>query len=94
MSKKKAAYDFIVLGAGSAGSVLANRLSEHPDARVLVIEAGGTEIGPNVENPSVWYTLLGSDIDWGYTTVPQDGLNGRSTYEPRARSSVAPASCT
>jgi choline dehydrogenase len=85
MSKKKAAYDFIVLGAGSAGSVLANRLSEHPDARVLVIEAGGTEIGPNVENPSVWYTLLGSDIDWGYTTVPQDGLNGRSTYEPRGK---------
>jgi choline dehydrogenase len=82
---KKDAYDFIVVGAGSAGAVVAARLSEHPDARVLVIEAGGTEIGPNVENPSVWYTLLGSDIDWGYTSVPQPGLEGRATYEPRGK---------
>ena len=78
-------YDFIVVGAGSAGSVVANRLSEHPDAQVLVLEAGGTEIGPNVENPSVWFTLLGSDIDWGYRSVPQPGLNGRATYEPRGK---------
>ena len=78
-------YDFIVVGAGSAGSVVANRLSEQPDAKVLVLEAGGTEIGPNVENPSLWFTLLGSGIDWGYTTVPQAGLNGRQIYEPRGK---------
>jgi len=78
-------FDFIVVGAGSAGSVVANRLSEHPDARVLVLEAGGTEIGPDVENPSVWFKLLGSPIDWGYHSVPQAGLNGRSTYEPRGK---------
>jgi choline dehydrogenase len=78
-------YDFIVVGAGSAGSAIANRLSEQPDARVLVLEAGGVEIGPNVENPSVWFMLLGSEIDWGYTTVPQAGLNGRKIYEPRGK---------
>lgn len=78
-------YDFIVVGAGSAGSVLANRLSENAKAKVLVLEAGGTEIGPNVENPSIWFTLLGSPIDWGYRTVPQPGLNGRTTYEPRGK---------
>jgi choline dehydrogenase len=78
-------YDFVVVGAGSAGSVLANRLSEDKSASVFVLEAGGTEIGANVENPTIWFTLLGSPIDWGYTSVPQPGLNGRSTYEPRGK---------
>lgn len=78
-------YDFIVVGGGSAGSAVASRLSENRKSRVLVIEAGGTKIGPNVENPSVWFTLLGSDIDWGYTTIPQPGLNNRVIYEPRGK---------
>ena len=83
MSRYK--YDFIVVGAGSAGSVVANRLSEDPSAEVLVLEAGGTEIGPNVENPSVWFTLLGSDIDWGYTTEPEPGLQNRRIAFPRGK---------
>ncbi|MFZ2097436.1 MAG: GMC family oxidoreductase N-terminal domain-containing protein [Anaerolineales bacterium] len=78
-------YDFIVVGAGSAGSAIANRLSEQPDSKVIVLEAGGAEIGTNVENPSVWFTLLGSQIDWGYSTVPQPGLNNRQIYEPRGK---------
>jgi choline dehydrogenase len=78
-------FDFIVVGAGSAGSVVAHRLSEQPEAKVLVLEAGGTAIPANAENPSLWFTLLGSPIDWGYTSVPQPGLNGRSTYEPRGK---------
>jgi choline dehydrogenase len=78
-------YDFIVVGGGSASSAVAARLSENSKARVLVLEAGGTKIGPNVENPSVWFTLLGSDIDWGYTTIPQPGLNNRVVYEPRGK---------
>lgn len=78
-------YDFIIVGTGSAGSVLANRLSENPGVSVLALEAGGAEVPPNVENPSLWYTLLGSAIDWGYTSVPQLGLGGRRTYEPRGK---------
>ena len=78
-------YDFIVVGAGSAGPAVASRLSEDNRARVLVLEAGGTQIGPNVENPSLWFTLLGSDIDWGYATIPQPGLNNRVISEPRGK---------
>ena len=78
-------YDFIVVGAGSAGAVVARRLAEQKDAKVLVLEAGGTEIPANSTNPSVWFMLLGSSIDWGYSSVPQPGLNGRRTYEPRGK---------
>ncbi len=78
-------YDFIIVGTGSAGSVLANRLSENPAHQVLALEAGGPDIPPAVADPSLWYTLLGSSVDWGYTSVPQPGLNGRSTHEPRGK---------
>ncbi len=78
-------YDFVIVGTGSAGSVLANRLSEDPGTQVLALEAGGPEVPPNVSNPSLWYTLLGSSVDWGYQSVPQPGLDGRSTYEPRGK---------
>jgi choline dehydrogenase-like flavoprotein len=78
-------FDFIVVGAGSAGAVVARRLSELRDVTVLVLEAGGTEIPADSTNPSVWFKLLGSNIDWGYLSTPQPGLNGRRTYEPRGK---------
>jgi choline dehydrogenase len=77
-------YDFIVVGGGSAGACVAARMSDG-DASVLLLEAGGTELPENVDNPSLWFTLLGSPIDWGYQSVPQRGLNGRQTYEPRGK---------
>ncbi len=80
-----AEFDFIVVGAGSAGAVIANRLSENADSKVLVLEAGGTEVPESVHNPSLWYTLLGSDIDWKYQSVPQPALGGRSISEPRGK---------
>ncbi len=84
-------YDFIIVGAGSAGAVVSNRLSENPAVKVLALEAGKsrseipTEVTARVDNPSVWYTLLGSEVDWGYASVPQPGLGGRVTYEPRGK---------
>lgn len=82
-------YDFIIVGAGSAGSVLANRLSENPDVQVLVLEAGPAEAPPDIENriqtPAAWPTLLGSAVDWGYISTPQAGLGDRMTNEPRGK---------
>ncbi len=78
-------YNFIVVGAGAGGAVMANRLSEDPDVKVLLLEAGGPTIPDNVRNPSLWFTLLGSEVDWGYHSVPQPGLNNRQTFEPRGK---------
>ncbi len=78
-------YDVVVVGTGSAGSVIARRLSEEPAVQVLALEAGGTEVPPNVLNPSLWFTLFGTSIDWGYISTPQPGLNNRSTHEPRGK---------
>ncbi len=78
-------YQFIVVGAGAGGAVMANRLSENPDVEVLLLEAGGPKIPDNVRTPWLWFTLLGSDVDWHYQSVPQPGLNGRQTFEPRGK---------
>jgi choline dehydrogenase len=78
-------YDYVVVGGGTAGSVLANRLSEDPDVRVLVLEAGGNFVPANVDVAPLWFTLLGSQVDWGYRTVPQSALGGREVYEPRGK---------
>jgi choline dehydrogenase len=78
-------FDFIIVGAGSAGAVVANRLTENLDVKVLALEAGSPQIPPNVANPSAWSTLLGSDVDWNYTSIPQPGLDGRMTHEPRGK---------
>ncbi|MGC9670567.1 GMC family oxidoreductase [Planosporangium sp. 12N6] len=78
-------YDYVVVGGGTAGSVLANRLTEDPEVRVLVLEAGGGFVPANVDAAPLWYTLLGSGVDWGYRTVPQPALGGRQVYEPRGK---------
>jgi choline dehydrogenase len=64
-------YDYIVVGGGTAGSVLAARLSEDPGTTVLLLEAGGTRPLPAMSVPPAWPELIGSAADWGYQTTPQ-----------------------
>ena len=77
--------DYIIVGAGSAGCVLANRLSENPHTSVLLIEAGGADTRREIRVPLAWLKLFKSEADWDYTTTPQAGLGGRRIYWPRGK---------
>jgi choline dehydrogenase len=76
-----AQFDFIVCGSGSSGSVVAARLAENPDVRVLLIEAGGTDDILSVMAPSRWPENLGSERDWQFTAQPHRHVNGRATWK-------------
>jgi choline dehydrogenase len=78
-------FDYVIVGAGSAGCVLAARLSEDPGCRVLLVEAGPEDRPPHTFDPVLWPTEVGGAADWRYTTVPQPGLGGRTSAEPHGR---------
>ncbi len=78
-------YDFVIVGAGSAGCVLANRLSENPKNTVLLIEAGGSDFKPEIHIPGAYVKLFKTKVDWGYWTEPQKHLYNRKIYLPRGK---------
>jgi len=78
-------YDYVIVGAGSAGCVLAQRLSENPDIRVLLIEAGPPDEADEIHIPAALNLLFQSTYDWDFRTVPQERAAGRVIYWPRGR---------
>ena len=78
-------FDYVVVGAGSAGCALASRLTEDPALSVLLLEAGGEDRKREIRVPAAFSRLYGSEVDWGYRTEPQPGLGGRSVYFPRGK---------
>lgn len=79
------AFDYIIIGAGSAGCVLANRLSEDPSCQVLLIEAGGPDSKPEIQIPGAYTKLNRTAVDWSFWTEPQQHIGNRRLYIPRGK---------
>jgi len=78
-------YDYVIVGAGSAGCILANKLSGDPGTSVLLLEAGPGGRSKEIRIPAAFSKLFKSKFDWDYQTTPQEGLNGRTIYFPRGK---------
>src|SRR3954453_7809273 len=78
-------YDYVIVGAGSAGCVLASRLTEDPDVNVLVLESGPPDTNENIHVPLGVMSLLRTEVDWNYASVPEPFCNGRRIPLPRGR---------
>ena len=78
-------YDYVIVGGGSAGCVLAARLSEMPDARVLMVEAGPKDTDPFIHMPVGFFKMTAGPLTWGYETAPLRHANNRVAVYPQAR---------
>ncbi|CAL9284446.1 Choline oxidase [Streptomyces sp. SudanB66_2053] len=84
-------YDYVIVGGGTAGCVLAARLSEDPDCRVCVVEGGPSDVGDDrILRLRNWINLLGSEFDYGYTTVEQPRGNSHILHSRGPSSAAAP----
>jgi choline dehydrogenase len=79
-------YDYVIVGGGSAGCVLANRLTEDSSVRVLLLEAGGRDRSPNIKIPAAFSKQFHTRLDWDYETEPEPHVDGRALYIPRGKS--------
>ncbi|MCY4159609.1 MAG: choline dehydrogenase [Bacteroidetes bacterium] len=78
-------FDYVIVGAGAAGCVVAHRLAEDPDVRVLLLEAGPPDKSPLIHMPAGFAKLTGKNVNWCFKTVPQKHLNGREMHYPQGR---------
>ncbi len=78
-------YDYVIVGAGSAGCVLASRLSEDPDVKVLLLEAGPPDRNENIHVPLGYLKLARTEVDWDYCSAPEPECDGRRISLPRGR---------
>ncbi|MEH2349741.1 MAG: GMC family oxidoreductase N-terminal domain-containing protein [Nostoc sp.] len=78
-------YDYIVIGAGSAGCVVANRLTEDMTTTVLLLEAGNPDTKPEIQIPAKCISLLGTEVDWSYFSEPEPYLNNRKMFCSRGK---------
>ena len=86
MAESFGSYDYIIVGAGTAGCVLANRLSADPNVSVLLLEAGGKDDYIWTKIPVGYLYCIGNPkVDWGFKTEPEPGLNGRAIDYPRGK---------
>ncbi len=81
----KKSYSYVVVGAGAAGCVVANRLSEDPSNKVLLLEAGGRDWNPLIHIPVGFTKLTTPDVNWGFSTAPQKQMNDREMWYPQGR---------
>jgi hypothetical protein len=80
VSSSQDTFDYVIVGAGSAGCVLANRLSADPSVRVLLLEAGPPDTLDTIRVPALWSGLFGSEVDWDYRLEPQPHYAGSDLY--------------
>ena len=86
MEKKISTFDYIIIGAGSAGSSLAFRLTEEKKYKVALLEYGGSDVGPLIQMPAALsYPMNMKRYNWGYTSEPEAHLNGRKLACPRGK---------
>ena len=78
-------FDYVIVGAGSAGCVLAGRLSEDPDVRVALLEAGGEDTAPEIRIPAIFPIMFKTELDWDLFGDPEPGMDDRRLYLPRGR---------